>query len=53
MSGECYRIEPVAGGSKVSIRNRGSATFRLPGMSWMLRRSVARDLDRLAGLVMR
>jgi uncharacterized protein YndB with AHSA1/START domain len=54
MSGEvCYRIEPVAGGSKVSIRNRGGANFRLPGMSWMLRRSVARDLDRLAGLVTR
>jgi uncharacterized protein YndB with AHSA1/START domain len=54
MSGEvCYRIEPIAGGSKVSIRNRGGASFRLPGMSWMLRRSVARDLDRLADLVSR
>jgi uncharacterized protein YndB with AHSA1/START domain len=54
MSGEvCYRIEPVAGGSKVSIRNRGAASFSVPGTGWLLRRSVARDLDRLAVLVMR
>jgi uncharacterized protein YndB with AHSA1/START domain len=54
MSGEvCYRIEPIEGGSKVSIRNRGGASFRLPGMSWILRRSVERDLDRLNALVRR
>jgi uncharacterized protein YndB with AHSA1/START domain len=54
MSGEvCYRIEPVAGGCKVSIRNRGGASFPMPGMGLLLRRSVARDLDRLAGLVSR
>jgi hypothetical protein len=52
MSGEvCYRIEPIEGGSKVSIRNRGGSSFTLPGMSWILRRSVARDLERLADLV--
>lgn len=52
MSGEVsYRIEPIEGGSRVSIRNRGGSSFALPGMSWMLRRSVAKDLDRLAGLV--
>lgn len=46
--GVTYRIEPDAGGSRVSIRNTG------PGpqiMGWFVRRSVAKDLDRLAKLV--
>jgi len=45
-----YRVEPDGGGSRVWIRNTG------PGprfMSWMVRRSVTRDLDRLAMLVER
>jgi len=43
-----YRIDPVDGGSRVSIRNTG------PGpqlMGWFVRRSVGKDLDRLAKLV--
>ena len=43
-----YRIEPASGGSRVSIRNTG------PGpqlMAWFVKRSVAKDLDRLAALV--
>ena len=43
-----YRIEPEADGSRVSIRNSG------PGpqiLSWFVKRSVAKDLDRLARLV--
>jgi len=43
-----YRIEPDGAGSSVSIRNTG------PGpqlMSWFVRRSVQKDLDRLANLV--
>ena len=43
-----YRIEPESGGSRVSIRNTG------PGpqlMAWFVKRSVAKDLDRLAALV--
>ena len=46
--GVTYRIEPGAGGSRVSIRNTG------PGpqiMGWFVRRSVRKDLDRLAKLV--
>lgn len=45
-----YRIEPDGSGSRVSIRNTG------PGpqiMSWFVRRSVGKDLDRLARLVER
>ena len=45
-----YRIEPEEGGSKVSIRNTG------PGRritSWFVKRSVAKDLDRLATIVER
>jgi uncharacterized protein YndB with AHSA1/START domain len=45
-----YRIEPIGDGSLVSIRNTG------PGpqfMGWLVRRSVAKDLDRLARLVER
>jgi uncharacterized protein YndB with AHSA1/START domain len=43
-----YRIEPDGAGSRVSIRNTG------PGpqvMGWFVRRSVAKDLDRLAKLL--
>lgn len=45
-----YRIEPDGGGSRVSIRNTG------PGpqiMGWFVKRSVGKDLDRLAKLVER
>jgi uncharacterized protein YndB with AHSA1/START domain len=43
-----YRVEPDGAGSRVSIRNTG------PGpqiMGWLVRRSVGKDLDRLAKLV--
>lgn len=53
MQGEVsYRIEPNAGGSRVSIRNHGGASFRLPGMSRMVRRSVGKDPERLKALVL-
>ena len=45
-----YRINPDGQGSRVSIRNTG------PGpqiMSWFVKRSVEKDLDRLAKLVER
>ena len=45
-----YRIEPEGAASRVSIRNTG------PGpqiMGWFVKRSVGKDLDRLAKLVMR
>ncbi len=47
----CYLIDPEVGGSLVSIRNRGAASFSLPGISWFLRRSVGKDLERLGRLV--
>jgi len=43
-----YRIEPDGRRSRVSIRNTG------PGpqvMGWFVKRSVGKDLDRLAKLV--
>lgn len=43
-----YRIEPDGSGSQVSIRNTG------PGpqvLGWFVKRSVGKDLDRLAKLV--
>ena len=43
-----YRIEPDGAGSRVSIRNIG------PGpqmMGWFVKRSVGKDLERLAKLV--
>ena len=43
-----YRIEPLGNASQVSIRNTG------PGpqlMGWFVKRSVGKDLDRLAKLV--
>ena len=45
-----YRIEPDGPNSRVSIRNRG------PGpqiMGWFVKRSVGKDLERLARLVER
>ena len=46
--GVTYRIRPVGNASQVSIRNTG------PGpqfMGWFVKRSVGKDLDRLAKLV--
>lgn len=46
--GVTYVIEPQRSGSRVSIRNRG------PGpqfMGWFVKRSVAKDLERLEQLV--
>jgi uncharacterized protein YndB with AHSA1/START domain len=43
-----YRIEPDGNGTRVSVRNTG------PGpqfMGWFVKRSVGKDLDRLAKLV--
>ena len=52
MKGEVsYRIDPDGEGALVSIRNSGGANFSFPGMAWMLRRSVAKDLERLEALV--
>jgi uncharacterized protein YndB with AHSA1/START domain len=48
--GVTYRIEPNDSGSLVSIRNVGPG----PGpMGWFVRRSVGKDLERLASLVER
>ena len=49
--GVTYRIDPRGEGSRVSIRNHGRANFSVPGMAWMLKRSVGKDLDRLKRLV--
>ncbi len=46
-----YTIEPAPGGSRVAIRNAGQSSFSVPGMAWMLRKSVEGDLKRLAALV--
>jgi hypothetical protein len=46
--GVTYRIQPAGNASLVSIRNTG------PGpqfMGWFVKRSVCKDLDRLARLV--
>jgi uncharacterized protein YndB with AHSA1/START domain len=51
--GVTYEIAPDDGGSQVSIRNHGGASLAFPGLGWMLRRSVAKDLERLDGLVRR
>ena len=45
-----YRIEPTGGGSKVSVQNTGSGRSF---MGWFVKRSVGKDLDRLARLVER
>jgi uncharacterized protein YndB with AHSA1/START domain len=45
-----YRIDPDGASSRVSIRNTGPG----PGfIGWFVRRSVAKDLDRLASIVER
>lgn len=46
--GVTYRIDPDADGSRVAIRNTGPG---IPGMGWFVRRSVGKDLERLARLV--
>ena len=52
MRGEVsYIVAPQGNGSVVSIRNRGESRFSVPGMAWMLRRSVAKDLERLKRIV--
>jgi Polyketide cyclase / dehydrase and lipid transport len=52
MSGEVtYQVTPKGEGSIVTIRNRGGASFTMPGMAWFLRRSVQADLRRLKALV--
>lgn len=52
MRGEVvYRIDPDGDGSRVRIRNSGSSSFALPGIGFMLRRSVTADLNRLARIV--
>ncbi|HEX2257073.1 MAG TPA: SRPBCC family protein [Afifellaceae bacterium] len=51
--GVSYLIEPVPDGSRVSIRNRGRSKVSLPGMSWLVKRSVAADLKRLKAMVER
>jgi uncharacterized protein YndB with AHSA1/START domain len=51
MKGEVvYRIEPDGDGARVFVRNTGGSA-RFPGAAAMVRRSVAKDLDRLAALV--
>lgn len=45
-----YRIDPDGGGSRVSIRNTGTGP---QVMGWFVKRSVGKDLDRLASLVER
>jgi hypothetical protein len=52
MKGEVsYDIMPAIGGAQVSIRNHASARFWLPGIGWILRRSVQADLQRLKTIV--
>jgi carbon monoxide dehydrogenase subunit G len=46
-----YGVEPQGGGSRVTIRNYGEATFSFPFMAAMMRMSVAGDLKRLQRLV--
>jgi uncharacterized protein YndB with AHSA1/START domain len=46
-----YTIRAEGAGALVGIRNSGRARFQLPGMAYLVRRSVAADLNRLAALV--
>lgn len=46
-----YSIAIASGGSTVTIRNYGGATFWFPFMATMMRMSVAADLRRLKRLV--
>jgi uncharacterized membrane protein len=45
-----YAIAPDGNGSLVAIRNTGPG---FPGAGWFVRRSVSKDLERLAALVER
>lgn len=51
--GVSYLIEPAPDGARVAIRNHGRSKIPLPGMGWLVRRSVATDLKRLKTLVER
>jgi hypothetical protein len=52
MEGEvCYDIVPANDGAEVRIRNHASARFWMPGMGWLLQRSVRADLKRLKTVV--
>jgi hypothetical protein len=46
-----YSVAPVGGGSDVTIRNHGEATFWVPFMGLMMRMSVGGDLRRLKRIV--
>ncbi|MGE0665518.1 MAG: SRPBCC family protein [Sphingomonadales bacterium] len=46
-----YHIRPSPAGAVVGVENSGSASFAVPGVAWMLRRSVTADLKRLAVIV--
>lgn len=49
--GVIYLIRPLPDGSFVAIRNYGQSKVPVPGMSWLVKRSVAADLRRLATFV--
>ena len=49
--GVSYEVRPDGEGAVASVHNRGGASFSVPGMAWMLRKSVAKDLERLAAIV--
>ena len=51
--GVSYLIRPSPDGSVVAIRNCGRSKVPLPGMGWLVKRSVAADIRRLAALVER
>jgi hypothetical protein len=46
-----YSISPADGGSTVTIRNYGAASFSFPFIGTMMRMSVAGDLQRLKRIV--
>lgn len=46
-----YSVAPAAGGSEVTIRNYGEASFWFPFMATMMRASVGADLKRLKRIV--
>lgn len=46
-----YDIVPTKRGCAVRVRSNTSAHFRIPGMSWLLRRSIGADLRRLKSIV--
>jgi hypothetical protein len=46
-----YSVSPSNGGSVVTIRNYGAASFSFPFMASMMRMSVAGDLRRLKRIV--